>query len=404
MQRNALDKPVLIAGGGIGGLAAALALASRGVPCRVLERRPVFAEEGAGIQIGPNGMRVLENLGAAEHLRPQAAAPDALEVHDATTGATLAVLPLGEWIGQRHGAPYWTAHRQDLHQSLLTAAHSRNDIEITTSADAVLAQSRNEEVVVRLGDDCELSGSALIVADGVRSHLRKQIFGGSDPTYAGKCAFRAVVPHSMAPREVAANVVHIWLGRGAHVVNYPVRGGAEIAIVVIFDDAKISDGWSLAVESSAVAERVKSFAKPIRDLVEAAPHWRMWSLVELSMPPRWNAERIVLLGDAAHPVLPFVAQGAVLALEDAITFADLLERTQGDVVKAGRHYGECRRPRALRVQAASRRNGRHYHLDGLFARARNSVLRLTPPAVLMAQFDWLYGWTIERSRVPVLRD
>lgn len=386
------DKPVLIAGGGIGGLAAALALASRGIASHVLERRDAFSEEGAGIQIGPNGTRILKDIGAAQALRASAASPDALQVRDAVMGREIAHLPLGAWIAERHGAPYWTAHRQDLHGALLQTARAQSAITLETGAGVEDAAQTADGVTVTLSDGRTRDGLILVAADGLWSHTRSRSFDASAPHPAGKNAYRTVVPVSELPQGLAANDVHIWLTHGAHVVHYPVRAGQEHAFVIILDEEQAAAGWATRIEAGFVRARAQRLAPSLRVLLEAGQDWRMWSLHELVMPRSWVKGRIALLGDAAHPVLPFLAQGAVLALEDAAVLAEELSAAQGAPSLALTRYEDKRRARALRVQAASRRNGRIYHLGGMLAQARDKVLANTPAALLMRQYDWLYGY------------
>lgn len=383
---------VLIAGGGIGGLAAALALARKGIASHVLERRPDFTEEGAGIQIGPNGTRILQDIGVAGALREHVAAPDGLQVRDALNAHSLARLPFGSWIAERQGAPYWTAHRRDLHNALLETAKHEPLITLQTGAAVESAEQTAAGVVVCLSGGARLAGLALIAADGLWSAIRSQMFGTQAPRPAGKSAYRTVVPAASLPEGLAGNDVHIWLTEGAHVVHYPVRAGAEHAFVVIFDEPKATSGWSAPVEPAFVRARAHRLCPSLRVLLEAGEHWRMWSLHELPMPRVWVQGRVALLGDAAHPVLPFLAQGAVLALEDSAILANELAASLEAPSLGLQRYEDKRRARALRVQAASRRNGRIYHLGGLMAVARNQVLASTPPTLLMRQYDWLYGW------------
>ncbi|MEQ1715818.1 MAG: FAD-dependent monooxygenase [Hyphomicrobium sp.] len=386
------DRPILIAGGGIGGLAAALALAKRGIASHVLERRDAYSEEGAGIQIGPNGTRILMDIGASDALRTRAAVPDALQVCDAVSGAPMTRLPLGEWIAARHGAPYWTAHRQDLHSALLEIARTHPAITLSTGATVEGAEQQPGGVIAALADGRRLESGALIAADGLWSPVRTKLFDPAQPRAVGKSAYRSVVAIDALPKGLAVNDVHIWLTAGAHIVHYPVRGGQELAIVAIFDEPRQAAGWSTAVEAAFVRTRAAKLASPIRTLFDAANTWKLWSLQALAMPARWTQGHIALLGDAAHPVLPFLAQGAVLALEDASVLSAEIAGADGAMAAALQRYGEMRRGRALRVQSASRRNGRIYHLNGLMAAARDSVLRRAPPALIMKQYDWLYGW------------
>lgn len=386
------ENTVLIAGGGIGGLATALALSTREIPSRVLERRAEFAEEGAGIQIGPNGASILKDIGVLDLLTATAAKPGALQVRDALTAHEIAHLPLGSWIAERHGAPYITAHRQDLHAALLQAARASPHICLENSAAVESASQTSHGVTAKLAGGRECNGAILIGADGLWSALRSSAFGEGKPKPAGKSAYRTVVPVSQLPQGLSVNDVHIWLTEGAHIVHYPVRAGTEHAFVIIYDEPNATAGWSTPVEAAFVRARAHRLAPSLRVLLEAGQSWKMWSLHELTMPRSWVKGRFALLGDAAHPVLPFLAQGAVLALEDAAVLAQEIAGADGSPSMALEHYQDRRRPRALRVQAASRRNGRIYHLGGMLASARDKVLAKAPPALLMRQYDWLYGW------------
>lgn len=391
---SANDFRVAIAGGGIGGMATALALASHGIASEVYERREAFPEEGAGIQIGPNGTRILQRLGVAEFLQAHAATPDGLSVRDGKTGRELTRLPLGTWIAERHGAPYWTAHRRDLHVALRARAetnpliHLRTGIEIAsfvTEPDGITASGTRGET---------LKASALVCADGLWSNLRSKIAPGATPQPAGKVAYRCVIPAVDLAPEFTPNAVHIWLAPGAHVVHYPVNAGRDIALVVIAEDTMRERGWDTSASAATVREKVRDYAPLLQTLIATANDWRCWSLYRMPPLERWSNGRATLLGDAAHPVLPFLAQGAVLALEDAITLAAALADRRSDVEAALRNYEQARRPRARRVVEASQRNGRIYHMAGAAALARNTTMRLAPPARVMAGFDWLYGWRL----------
>ncbi len=392
-MRLASDHPILIAGGGIGGLATALALARHGLPSKILERRDNFVEEGAGIQIGPHGMRVLRWLGIDDALRACVAEPDLIRVLNARSGVELSALPLGAWIARRHGAPYCTLHRQDLHGALLDCATAEPLITITANTGVIDATSDRSGVTARLAGGATLSGAALIGADGLWSALRTKLFDGKPPRFSGKCAYRAVLPAEAVALSLRRNDIHIWLDAGAHVVHYPVRGGREVALVAIFDDPSQTEAWSSDVAFPEVQSRIGSFAPPLQDVIRTAGAWRKWSLYERSVPSPFVKGPIALLGDAAHPVLPFLAQGAVMAVEDACVVAAEIAMTPGDIPAALLRYENNRKARVMRVQAASRRNGRIYHLSGLMAAARNGVLRALPPERVMAGYDWLYRWT-----------
>lgn len=387
--------PVLIAGGGIGGLAAAIALARRGIASQVLERRAVFHEEGAGIQIGPNGTRILKQLGVAEALRPHVGVPEALSVRDGMSGTELARLPLGRWMAMRHGAPYWVAHRKDLHAALLQAARAEPLVALSMGFDAAEVASDTSGVAVASRNGEAWTGKALIGADGLWSAIRSRHFDASMPRFAGKCAVRSVVPLAMLPSDFQAAHTVIWLFPDAHVVHYPVSAGSELAVVVVLDDTHDDTEWAAPVAPAWVQQMMPQCAEPLRALILQAHTWKRWALHTLPVPSTWSRGPVTLLGDAAHPVLPFLAQGGVLALEDAAVLADALARHADDVPAALSAYQRRRRARAVRVANASRRNGRIYHLSGLAALARNLVLRSMPPQRLMARYDWLYGWRAE---------
>lgn len=387
------DAPlVLIAGAGIGGLAAALALAKRGIESHVLERRSAFEPEGAGIQLGPNGTRILAELGVAERLEPLAGKPDAIHVRNAGTGSSLARLPLGEWIAARHGAPYWVLHRQDLHAALLAAAKATPLVTLSMDFTVDAARPSDTAVEVHQRNGRTLRADALIAADGLRSHLRDEIFNAPPLRFAERSAARAVIPVEALPAELRENTVGLWMSPRAHVVHYPVRSGRELAMIFVRKDTIASDDWSTAIPRSWVSDTAEAFCAPLRRLLELPPQWKKWALYELPPLPFWHRERIALLGDAAHPTLPFLAQGAVLALEDAAILARRITEMPDNIPRALTAYAMARRHRATRVVSAAKANGRIYHLDGAMAAARDATLRLTPPRLLMARYDWVYGW------------
>lgn len=389
---------VLIVGGGIGGLATALALAKRGIASSVLERRLIFGEDGAGIQIGPNGTCILEEIGAAPFLKARVTVPDALRILDAETARPLGAFPLGRWIAQRHGAPYWVAHRRDLHNALLSTAEREPLVQIRMGFDVSSVHDDADTVTAISAQGDPARGDALVVADGAWSALRAGHFKGAAPAYTGKCAVRTVLPIDDVPEELHRTEVHLWLGRDVHVVHYPVSAGHAVALVAIFDDPQVAHDWSTSCDGPWVSGRTTGFAPVLRELLDRPETWRRWSLMNLRRPPRVAIGRTALLGDAAHPVLPFLAQGGVMALEDAVVVADALAADQSDPARALKAYARAREKRVRRVAKASRMNGTIFHLGGPMATLRNMALARIPPERFMRRYDWLYGWTPASER------
>ena len=383
--------PLLIAGGGIAGLAVALALAKIGRPSRVIERRPEFSEAGAGIQISPNGVRVLRQLGVADSLAPFVGVPEAIVVRHGASGRILQRLPLGAWIAARHGAPYWVAHRRDLQAALLTACRASRLIEISNGRAVETADVAGGRVVVRCAGQDMLEGAALIGADGLFSTIREVIAPGQRPTFSGRTAARAVVASDDLPAGIDKASTGVWLAPGAHVVHYPVRAGREIALVVVREEGWREQEWSAPVPAEGVGAAVAPFAPELRSLVARGADWRRWALFECPPLPRWSNGPLCLIGDAAHPTLPFFAQGGVMALEDAVTLAAAV-KSATDMASAFARLGELRRPRTTRIVETARRNGHVFHLSGPMALARDVALRAMSGERVMSRYDWVYGW------------
>ena len=387
--------PVLIAGGGIGGLTLALALARYGITSRVFEARKKLPNEGAGIQLGPNATRILRSLGVADALEPRTVSPECIVVNDGTAaGRVLTRLPLGSWIADRHGAPYWVVHRAALQDVLWSAAttHELISIEMGHTVDDIGDGPNALEVTVGVTDVERATGSLLVGADGMWSRVREHVNPVFRLEYAGVTAARALVPrHQIGPR-FAEMATGVWLAPNAHVVHYPVDGGDTIAIVAIGACAKPEGGWSVSVEADVIAERFSQMPDPLRELLCAAPAWRQWALFGTQGTLRWQRGRCVLIGDAAHPILPYLAQGGAMAIEDAFELAVAISRSGDDPADALAAFGDHRQQRVEHVQAASIANGQAYHLDGLSARARNTALRTLPGSLFMRRYDWIYGY------------
>jgi salicylate hydroxylase len=391
MTKSRPQSRTLIVGGGIGGLATALALARSGMSAIVLERS-VFADEtGAGIQLGPNATRALAELGVLDAIRAPAFKPDNLRLFDGLSGNNLASVPLGRVAEERYGAAYLTLHRADLHASLLAACRADGAIELENGFEVAEAETLAEPVIARGADGTQVEGSGLVAADGLWSRLRDSIVPDADLRFSGATAWRALLPRSAVPTPFDLPEVGLWLGPRAHLVHYPVRGGKELNVVAVVEGGSAKQGWSRRAEPDILLPSFDRWTKPAKALLEMVTTWRCWSLFRLKPLPRWADGRMALLGDAAHPVLPYLAQGAALAIEDAVALAASLKACGGDSASAFPRYELLRMHRAARVQAQAARFGRIYHLSGPAAFARNFLLGRRRPESLLHSFDWLYG-------------
>lgn len=386
---------LLIAGAGIGGLTAAIALARRGVAVTLVEKRTGFAESGAGVQLSPNAGRVLEALDLALPLKRASVTARRLVVRRWQDGAPLSDMPMSAGEGQ---TPFRLLKRADLHMILLDAARAMPNIRLVVGRGVeAVAQDADGVAATLVGENGQaerVSALGLIGADGLWSRLRQLNGDASLPAFTGFEAWRALAPVSAcAPGEAQ---VTLHLGRGRHAVHYPVSGGREINLVIIRAAREARDGWSRAGESAMIAREIAGATPALRQLASAADAWRVWSLFD--RPPAAMAKgRIALLGDAAHPVLPFLAQGAALAIEDAAVLARrLAEHLQRDgaagVAAAMSAYAGERAARVARVQETSRGNGRAYHLGRPWSFARDLVMKRLGPDGLRRRHDWLYDW------------
>lgn len=399
-ERPDLIGTALIAGGGIGGLAAALAIAQAGRPVVIAERRSEWSEAGAGIQISPNGVRVLEQLGVAEHLAPAAGVPEEIVVRQAKSGQILQRLPLGAWIKRRHGAPYWQVHRRDLQAALLARVAEQPLISVHKRFEVVRHEDSGDRVRIESAFNAVEEGALLIGADGVFSGIRGRLFQSAGPRFAGRTAARTVIAADRIaadagePPILDARRGGAWLAPGAHIVHYPVRAGREIAVVVVETNAWSERGWSAEVRASEVEAAVARIAPPLAQRLGRDHDWRRWALFEAEPMRQWSRGRVTLLGDAAHPTLPFLAQGGVMALEDARVLGQCLKRARSDadIPAALAAYEQARVDRANKVVAAARRNDFVFHLKGPAAMARNAAMRVMGGERVIGSYDWVYGW------------
>lgn len=389
------SKQALIAGGGIGGLAAALASSHAGWQVRLYERAPAFSEVGAGIQMGPNVVRVLYDWGLAAALSEVAAFPVRLQVRHALSGAELGVLRLGPTAVQRYGAPYATIHRADLHQLLLSAVQARDAVWLNLKQTLTGYSETPETVRLQTEDGLAIEGDALIGADGLWSRVRTQLLGDDPPRVAGHLAYRAMLPQASLPQALRSQQVTAWLGPRLHVVQYPVRRGEWLNVVAIVH-GHVHGGledWDHGANAADLRMALGHTCSDLQALIDAVPDWRLWVLCDrppLSAADQMARGRVALLGDAAHPMRPYLAQGAGMAIEDAAELGRCLAQVDAvlDVNTMLGRYALNRWQRNARVQARSIRNGEIFHLEGPLAWGRDASLKLLGERLL--DVPWLY--------------
>jgi len=381
---------VLIAGGGIGGLAAAIALGRRGIKSEVLERSRFTEETGAGIQLGPNATRALAALGVLKLIEPHAFRPEAIVIYDGLSGRKLTSMPLGRSAEDRYGAPYLTLRRADLHAGLHAAAASTAHATLGPGFDVTAINAHSIDVTVRAADGGETKGASLIGADGLWSTVRALVSPAARLRFGGATAWRTRLPRGNLPAPFDDPVVGLWLGPGTHLVHYPVSGGDDLNVVAVTEGGAERQGWNQSGSSGTLLAGFTRWAEDSKSLLERAESWRSWSLYRLTSLSHWSDGPIALLGDAAHPVLPFLAQGAALAIEDALTLAACLAERPRDPSVAFHRYEALRRPRVARVQSLSRRYGWLYHLRGPLRVARNLLLERRREEQALQRLDWLY--------------
>ena len=392
-----MTRELLVAGGGIGGLAAAVGARRAGWDVRLFEQAQAFSEVGAGIQLGPNATRILREWGLMHgQLGAQVVAPPRLRVRDGVDGAELAVLELGESIEHRYGAPYLAVHRADLQAALLAAA-SDAGIRLHPGCRVSNVEPQADGLAVRTTAAALVHGDALVAADGLWSSLRAEVTGGDGPRSTGHLAYRGLVRQQDLPQPLRSAEVSVWLAPRMHLVSYPVRGGEWLNMVCVVEGSQPGDprDWDHAAEQAQLDAALGPVCSEVRDSVAAMPAWRLWMLHArgpVGSPDQMARGAMALLGDAAHPMRPYLAQGAGMAIEDARELQRVLAMvTEGiaDVPTALRRYALNRWERVARVQERSERNGTIFHATGPLRMARNAALK-TLGAKLLDQ-PWLYG-------------
>jgi 2-polyprenyl-6-methoxyphenol hydroxylase-like FAD-dependent oxidoreductase len=373
-------------------LTAALAIARRGLPVMLFDQADRLEDVGAGIQLFPNATRILTALGLAEALAPAVVATDSVRLRVADSGRDLATIPLSGY-----DAPYWVVHRADLQAVLLAAVENTPGISVRlgTRVDGFDIGSDGGVAITTSGASAgEQHGRALIGADGLWSRLREALGRRTPARFAERTAWRAVVPASEVAPSFLVPEVQLWLGTGGHVVHYPIRAGAAVNVVAITTDDWQSTQWTTAADRTEVLTRFprRLWSSEMRELLAAPDRWQKWALYDRAPSIMWGRGPVTLLGDAAHPMLPFLAQGAAMSIEDAVVLADALARSPDDPARAFRSYERARMRRTAHVQRASRRNNFVYHLGGVAARIRDATLAALGGERLRARYDWIYRW------------
>ncbi|WP_176594217.1 FAD-dependent monooxygenase [Sphingobium sp. EM0848] len=386
-----MSPPIIIAGAGIGGLSAALALAQQGLQCHLVERAPEITEVGAGLQLGPNGFRAFERLGIEREMDAVSFRPDAIRLIDSIDGAELSRQTLGEVFERRFGHPYRVGYRADVQSVLLEAVRRHADRITITLGDAVRAiADHGDAVTVTLESGRKIGGAGLIGADGLWSQVREHLFGAAPPRSSGHIAYRAVLPVERLPIDLATNDVQLWIGPGHHLVCYKMRGGAIFNIVAIIHGARDVRGWDMVGDSAELRSGFADACEPVQRIISLVEQGRIWALSDRDPTPGWSRGRITLLGDAAHPMLPYLAQGACMAVEDAVSLADAVAADPHNLSAAFGAYEAGRFARTASVQRAARETGMINHASGIERERRNAFLATRRDDDYEA-IAWLFG-------------
>ena len=389
------ELPVLVSGGGIGGLAAALALVRQGFQVQVFEQAPEIGEIGAGIQLGPNAFHAFDALGVGDKTRARAVYTDCMVMHDAIDETLVGKIETGEAFRKRFGNPYAVIHRVDIHGSLLEGAVETGQVEFFTHTRIEKIEHDEAAGTVSAIDQNgkRWTGQALIGADGGKSVVRAQ-YVNDPPRVTGHVVYRAVVEKEDFPDDLKWNAASLWAGPNCHLVHYPLRGGEQYNVVVTFHSRQ-QEQWGVTDGSK---EEVESYFQGIcpkaRQLIELPKTWKRWATADREPIAQWSFGRVTILGDAAHPTTQYMAQGACMALEDAVTLGEALRVTNKDWTKALDLYQKNRIARTGRIVLSGREMGRLYHAKGVERLIRNSLWQGRSQERFYDAIEWLYGWNV----------
>ncbi len=385
-------QPIVIAGGGIGGLAAALGLARKGIPSLVLEQAPALGEIGAGIQIAPNAFHAFDALGIGDTAREKAVFIDNLVLMDALQDRRIATIPLDAPFREKFKNPYAVVHRADLHGVLLDACRASELIELRVNSRVNAYRQGDGTVTAALASGETVSGRALVGADGLWSAVRRQLVNDDPPRVSGHTTYRSVIPTDQMPEDLRWNAATLWAGPKCHIVHYPLKGWKVFNLVVTYHNDAAEAVAGKPVTHEEVRRGFEHVCPRARSIIDHGSDWKLWVLCDREPISNWVEGRVALLGDAAHPTLQYFAQGACMALEDGVCLAASLEE-HGDDLEAGLNaYNQRRAVRTARIQLGSRLIGEYvYHPDGAKAEVRNAALSAKSPQDFYRDLEWLYG-------------
>jgi len=384
------EKPVVIAGGGIGGLACALGLAQRGFRATVLEQAHEFGELGAGIQLGPNAFHVFDALGVGKLVKKDAVLVERLLMMDGVSGEKVVDIPIDARFRKHFGNPYAVTHRADIHGALLEGCRSSGLVELRTHSRVTGYDGESEGVSVVVNDGERIAAAALVGADGLRSVVREKIVGDGEPSASGHMCYRAVIPIDDMPRDMRWPTATLWAAPGTHIVHYPLRGWRLFNLVAtVVRDATMKGHNEEAAPEEVLPLFARNCEQPM-SILHVPKVFRRWMLRYRPPVGNWTQGAVTLLGDAAHPMLQYMAQGACMAMEDAVCLAVMADQTEGDFAAAFQRYQDLRLVRTARVQLSAVMMGHMFHADGVGRLVRNEMFRGRSPAGYNQALEWIY--------------